>query len=293
MQYISAKTIVSGYKENNNWFGSNYNMNIYKGCNHGCIYCDSRSDCYRIDDFDEVKAKQNALEIIRNDLKSKRKTGVVATGAMSDPYNSFEKEFKLTREALKLIDEAGFGIAIATKSDLILRDIDILQRIQKHSPVLCKITITTCDDSLSAKIEPNVSLTSKRFETIKKLSQAGIYCGILLMPVLPFITDTKENIIGIIKIAKQSGADFIYPAFGMTLRSNQREYYYSKLDTLFPGIKEKYIRQFSDNYSCESPNAKKLYILFKNECDNFDIKYKMKDIIKGYRQCENLQLRLF
>ena len=197
-------------------------MNIYKGCCHGCIYCDSRSDCYGIEDFDRVRIKENSINLIEKDLKSKRKKGIVATGAMSDPYNPFEEKFLLTRKALELIDKYNYGAAIATKSDLIIRDIDVLKRIKEHSPVLCKITITTADDELSKKIEPNVCLSSERFKAIKKLSDEGIYTGILLMPILPFINDTEENIISIVRKAKENGAKFVYPAFGVTLRSNQR-----------------------------------------------------------------------
>lgn len=294
MELIPAKSIISGYRENNNWFGTNYNMNIYKGCCHGCIYCDSRSDCYGIDNFDIVRAKENSLEIIRRELKSKRKKGVIGTGAMSDPYNPFEKKFSLTGTALESIDSNGFGVAIATKSDLIVRDIDILKRIKNHSPVLCKITITTSDDELCKIIEPNVVVTSKRFQAIKKLSDEDIYTGILLMPILPFINDTEENIISIVRLAKENGAKFIYPAFGVTLRSNQRDYFFKMLDKSFPGIKEKYIKTFGNNYMCNSPNARKLYNTFAKECKRLGLLYKMNDIINGYKEgYNNEQLSLF
>lgn len=294
MELIPAKSIISVYRENNNWFGTNYNMNIYKGCCHGCIYCDSRSDCYGIDNFDIVRAKENSLEIIRRELKSKRKKGVIGTGAMSDPYNPFEKKFSLTRTALESIDSNGFGVAIATKSDLIVRDIDILKRIKNHSPVLCKITITTSDDELCKIIEPNVVVTSKRFEAIKKISDEDIYTGILLMPILPFINDTEENIISIVRLAKENGAKFIYPAFGVTLRSNQRDYFFKMLDKYFPGIKEKYIENFGNNYMCNSPNARKLYNTFAEECKRLGLLYKMNDIINGYKEgYNNEQLSLF
>ena len=156
MEYIGAKTIVTKTKDSR-WFGIDYNMNIYKGCCHGCVYCDSRSDCYQIQDFDRVRAKEDAIRIIRDDLRRKVKTGVVGTGAMSDPYNPFEKELKLTRHALELVDAFGFGAAIATKSHLMMRDMDILESIKDHSPVLCKVTVTTADDDLAKKIEPRVS----------------------------------------------------------------------------------------------------------------------------------------
>jgi DNA repair photolyase len=159
IQYIDAKTIISEYRTENEWFGANYNMNIYKGCNHGCIYCDSRSECYQVENFDQVRAKTNALTLIERDLKSKTKKGVVGSGAMSDPYNPFEKELCLTRGALALLHRYGFGVCLFTKSDLILRDLDLLCEISRHSPVLTAITITTSDDALSKKLERNVSLS--------------------------------------------------------------------------------------------------------------------------------------
>lgn len=180
MEYIPAKTIISNYASNNEWFGTNFNMNIYKGCCHGCIYCDSRSDCYQINDFDTVKAKENALE---------------------------------------LIDAFGFGTAIATKSPLITRDIDILKDIKEHSPVLCKVTITTTDDKLCRIIEPNVAPASKRFEAIHQLSKAGLFAGVLLMPVLPYINDTEENILSIVRQTANSGGKFIY-GYGLFLLRN-------------------------------------------------------------------------
>jgi DNA repair photolyase len=283
MKFIPAKTIVSGYMENNNWFGNNYNMNIYKGCCHGCIYCDSRSDCYRVDHFDEVRAKENALAIITKELKGKRKTGVIGTGAMSDPYNPFEKEYCLTRGALKIIDQYQFGVSIATKSDLITRDIELLKSIKIHSPVLAKITITACDDNLCKKLEPNVTISSKRFAAVKELSSHGIFTGILLMPVLPFLEDNEENIKGIIRNAYESGAKFIFPAFGVTLRQNQRDWYYKKLDEQFPTVKTEYIKQFGNSYECHSPNAKALFQLFQEECEKLGILYKMEDIVSGYK----------
>lgn len=294
MEFITAKTIISRYSENNSWFGINYNMNIYKGCNHGCIYCDSRSECYRVDNFDRVRAKENALALIEHELRSKRKKGVVGTGAMSDPYNPFEKEFMLTRRAMELINRFGFGAAIATKSDLILRDINIFKEISKHSPVLVKITVTTADDVLCRKIEPNASVSSDRFKAIKKLSQEGIFVGVLLMPVLPFIEDTEDNISKIIELAYQNGAKFIYPAFGVTLRQNQRDWYYNKLDELFPAVKEKYIKNYGSSYECRSLRAKELWSLFQNKCNKYGIFYKMNDIIRGYKDpYKYTQLSLF
>ncbi|EMU54064.1 MAG: hypothetical protein PWP67_1488 [Clostridium butyricum] len=287
MKYIEAKSIVSSYQGNNSWFGINYNMNIYKGCPHGCIYCDSRSECYGIEEFDAVRAKLNSTAIIRKDLKSKRKKGVVGTGAMSDPYNVFERKYEYTREALKLIDEFGFGIGIATKSSLITRDIDILKRIKTHSPVIIKITITTYDDKLCGKIEPNVSLSSKRFQALKMLSDEGIYAGILLMPILPFINDTEENIVNIVRKAYDNGAKFIFAyGMGLTLRGNQRDYYYEKLIKLFPEKKlvEQYMNGYGNSYECSSQNSRKLWSVFTKECNKYGILYKMSDIINDYKR---------
>jgi len=294
MEFVSAKTIISGYAEHNAWFGNNYTMNIYKGCCHGCIYCDSRSECYRIENFDVVRAKKDALILINKELKSKKRTGVIGTGAMSDPYNPFEEKYSLTRGALELINMHGFGVSIATKSSLITRDIDILKKIKSHSPVLVKITVTTCDDELCKKIEPNVGVASKRFSAIKELSDNGIFAGILLMPVLPFLEDNEDNISGIVKLAHENGAKFIYPAFGMTLRQNQRDWYFKKLDENFPGIKQKYVQEFRNDYECRSKNAKALWKLFQEECDRFGILYKMKDIIDAYKkEYKDNQLSLF
>lgn len=294
MKFIPAKSIITRTPHGSSWFGYDYNMNIYKGCCHGCIYCDSRSECYQIENFDEVRAKENVLNLIEMELKSKRKKGIIGTGAMSDPYNPFEEKYKLTRGSLELIDKYNFGINIITKSELITRDIDLYKKIASHSPVCVKLTITTFDDDLCSKIEPNVSVTSKRFEAIKKFSEAGIFTGVLIMPTLPFISDTEENIVSIVKATAEAGGKFIYPAFGVTLRQNQRDYFYDKLDILFPNLKQKYMKTFGNNYECVSPNAKALWKVFAPLCNKYGILYKMEDIIKGYKDSyEQEQLSLF
>lgn len=277
---IPAKTILSAYMKCG-WFGTNYNMNIYKGCCHGCIYCDSRSECYGILDFDTVRAKADALSVINNDLRSKRKKGTVITGSMSDPYNPHEKDCELSRGALKLIDYHGFGICIDTKSDLVTRDIDILQSISKHSSAFVNFTVTTADDDLCMKIEQSVCPTSERIKAIRKLTLSGITCGILLMPILPFINDTEENIVNIVEMAVNAGVKWIYAeGFGVTLRQNQREHFYTKLDKLFPGTKIKYINTFGTKYHCATPNYK-LFNIFVRECEKHNVLYRMSDIIKS------------
>ncbi len=293
MEYIPAKSIV--YRTNKSaWFGTEYNMNIYKGCNHGCIYCDSRSNCYQIDDFDQVKVKENALQTIRDDLRRKVKKGVIGTGSMSDPYNPLESELKLTRHALELVNAFGFGIAIATKSPLVTRDIDILKDIKEHSPVIVKMTVTCADDQLCKIIEPNVAPSSHRFQAINNLSQNGIYCGLLLMPLLPFLNDNEQNVLSIVRLAKESGAKFIYPGFGVTLRDRQRDYLYEMFEKEFKGYKEKYIKHFGNRYNCFTSKAKSLYSSFANECEKLGITYNMKEITRYYRRgYENIQLSLF
>jgi len=293
MEYISAKTIVTKTKTSA-WFGTDYNMNIYRGCSHGCIYCDSRSDCYRIEAFDRVRAKEDALGIIRDDLARKVQTGIIGTGAMSDPYNPFEVELKLTRHALELVNAFGFGVAITTKSPLVTRDMDVLCDIKQHAPVLIKLSVTTADNRLSKQIEPHVAPSSERFETVRKLSDAGLYAGVILMPTLPFLTDTEESILEIVRLAKESGARFVFPSFGVTLRSGQREYFYHKLDQSFPGLKEKYIKRYGDRYNCSSPKAKQLYAVFAKACHQLGLRYRMPHIIQDYKRGYAIdQLSLF
>lgn len=293
METIPAKTILGRTK--GGWFGTDYMMNLYRGCCHGCIYCDSRSDCYGIDDFDRVRAKENALTILRDELRRKVRTGVVGTGSMSDPYNPFEETELLTRHALELINAYGFGAVVLSKSALIARDTDILLEISEHSPVMAKMTVTTCDDELCRLIEPNVSLSSERFSAIAEMSDKGLFTGITLMPVLPFIEDTEENIVGIVKTAHECGARFVYPAFGMTLRGRQREHYLSQLEKIFPekGLRRKYESYFGENYGCTSPNVKKLWARFVSECERYGILYKMEDICAAYKSGYDTQLSFF
>lgn len=284
MQTFPAKTIVTNTKNGAGWFGAQYNMNIYRGCSHGCIYCDSRSECYRTDDFDVVRAKENALHIIRDDLRRKVRPGVVATGSMSDPYNPFEREQQLTRHALELIAAYGFGAAVLTKSDLICRDIDVLREIRRNAPVLCKLTVTTADDALAQKIEPHVSPPAARFDALARLADAGLPTCILLMPVLPWITDSEENLLTIVRRAREAGVMGVYPALGLTMRDRQRAHFYAALDREFPGLKEKYIAKYGTRYQCGSPNARALWKTFTAACDQAGIFYQMRDITRRYQR---------
>ena len=284
MEFIKSKTLLSKVKYGQQWYGIDYNMNLYRGCAHGCIYCDSRSNCYHIENFDTVKAKENAMVLLEQELAKKRTSGVIGIGSMSDTYNKQEEKYEITRQALKLISKYNFGVSIDTKSDLILRDLDILEEINSKNNVIIKFTITTAEDALSKRIEPNVCVSSKRFQAIKKLTDQGIFTGIMMNPVLPFITDNEENIKELVKMAHISGAKFIHTYMGMTLRENQRDYYFEKLDLLFKGIKQKYITTYGNKYMCVPNNYQKLYKVFKLECDKYGILYHMKDIINAYKK---------
>jgi DNA repair photolyase len=279
VEEIISKTILTKVHPNDNlWFHHDYNMNLYRGCSHGCIYCDSRSDCYHIENFDVVKPKKDSSLILEKELQTKRQKGIIGMGAMSDPYNPLEIKLEITRNALLLIEKYGFSVSIATKSDLILRDLDILERIAKNQKVNVAITITTANDELQSKIEPYASSTSARFNAIKKLREHGIFAGVLMMPILPFINDTIENIKGIVSLANKHQASYIYPAFGVTLRSNQREYFYQKLDVLFPTLTRKYQAMYGEKYSCQSPHIKTISAEFQKQCIADNIPYLISNI---------------
>lgn len=284
MKTVPAKTILQKNKSSD-WFGGDYNMNLYKGCCHGCIYCDSRSDCYRIEDFGTVRAKENCLQILRDELRRKVRTGVVGTGAMCDPYSPFEETEQLTRHALELLDAFEFGAHVLTKSRLIARDADVFLGITEHSPVLCQVTVTAADDKLSALVEPDVSRTSERLEALAELSENGLFTGVVMTPLLPFIEDTEENVLGIVRMAKECGARSVYPMFGLTMRGGQREYFYRKLEEIFPdsGLAERYAKTYGERYVCNSPRIKRLWKIFTEECQRLGLLYEMRDIIASYK----------
>ena len=283
MEFIKTKSILSRVGYGDDWFGIDYNMNLYRGCPHGCIYCDSRSECYGIENYGVPRGKEDALVILERELAAKRKKGIAGLGSMSDTYNPLEKEYEQTRGALKLLLKYGFGVAIDTKSDLILRDTDLLRQISERNGAIIKITVTTPHDELSRIIEPHVCVSSKRLAAIRELNENGIFAGILLTPILPFITDKEEDIRLLVKKAAGHGTRFIYTQMSMTLRDRQRDYYYQKLDEQFPGLKEKYQRRYGSSYGCLVPDHKHLYQAFTEECERYGILYKMDDIIKAYK----------
>lgn len=255
-------------------------MNIYRGCTHGCIYCDSRSKCYQINhDFEDVAVKENALILLEKALVSKRKKCMVGTGAMSDPYVHHEKELELTRNSLKMIYKYGFGASVLTKSKMVLRDLDILKQINERSRVVVQVTLTTYDEELCKILEPNVSSTKERFEALKILNENGIDTVVWLVPILPLINDNFDNIKGIMDYcvdAKVKG--IICFGMGLTLREGNREYFYSKLDTHFPGLKEKYISIYGNDYFIPSKNNKMLMKYIEKRCEENGILIEDKEV---------------
>ena len=251
-------------------------MNLYRGCQHQCIYCDSRSECYQIEDFDhDVLVKTNAIELLKRELPAKRVIGTIGTGSMNDPYMPLEMDFRLTRRALEVIAEFGFPVHAITKSDLVLRDLDLLEEIGRKTYAAVTFTITTADDLLSKRLEPGAPVSSSRLAALGSLSRRGILTGITLMPVLPFIEDTEENIRSIVRLGHSAGARYILPAFGMTLRDRQRDYFYDKLDRLFPGMRSRYEKAFGGRYSAPARNARRLGQVFAESCAKFGIAARM------------------
>ena len=261
MHFVDAKGLLSGS-------AGRYGMNIYRGCTHGCIYCDSRSRCYQFTHpFEDVEVKQNAPELLVQALKSKRKKCMIGTGSMSDPYMHCEEQLGLTRRCLEIILKYGFGAAIQTKSDRILRDIDLLDEINRSAKCVVQMTLTTWDDELCRKLEPNVCNTKRRIEVLEQMQARGIPTVVWLTPILPFINDTPENVTAILNECVRVGVKGIIDfGMGLTLRDGDREYYYDALDRDFPGLKERYIRRYGNAYELPSPRAAELRAILQKIC---------------------------
>jgi DNA repair photolyase len=243
-------------------------MNLYRGCTHGCIYCDSRSACYQMDHpFEDVAVKRNAPELLEAALRRKRRRCMIGTGSMCDPYLPLEKTELLTRRCLELIDRYDFGVSLLTKSDLVLRDLDLLTSINAKTKAVVCTTLTTFDEALCRIVEPNVCTTRRRAEMLKTVHKAGVHTAVWLCPILPFLNDTEENLRGLLSYCFDAGVEAIVNfGMGVTLRQGDREYFYQKLDEHFPGMKERYIRAFRESYQCPSPNQAKLMAIFRSEC---------------------------
>ena len=261
MHFVDAKGILTGKS-------GRYGMNIYRGCSHGCIYCDSRSRCYQFTHpFEDIEVKQNAPELLEKALKSKKKRCMIGTGSMSDPYMHCEGELCLTRRCLEVIRKYGFGIAVQTKSDRIMRDIDLLDDINRSAKAVVEMTLTTYDDELCRLIEPNVCDTKRRIEVLKEMQKRGIPTVVWMTPILPYINDTRENVEAILDACIDAGVKgIICFGMGVTLREGDREYYYAALDRYFPGLKERYIREYGNAYMLQSPQESELMRLLKEKC---------------------------
>lgn len=287
MHCIDAKTILSAKN----------GMNIYRGCTHGCIYCDSRSDCYQMDHpFEDIAVKQNAPELLEDALRRKRKPCMIGTGSMCDPYMHCEEGLGYTRRCLEIIDKYNCGVTVITKSDRILRDIDLFEQINRHSKAVVQMTLTTYDEKLCRIIEPNVCSTKRRYEVLKEFQKRGIPTVVWLCPILPYINDTEDNLRGILDYCFGAGVvGIINFGFGVTLRNGNREYFYQKLDEHFPGMKERYQKRFGNSYECPSDNATKLWGIFKRECQTRGVMYSPNDIFSYLNEypTANEQLSLF
>ena len=263
MHYVSAKGILSAKN----------GMNLYRGCEHGCIYCDARSDCYHMDhEFEDIEVKENALKLLEDAFRRKRRPCMIGTGSMSDPYMPLESKLCYTRRVLELVERYGFGITLITKSNLVLRDLDLLKRIQNKTKGVVQMTLTTYDEGLCRKLEPGVCTTKKRFETLKVLRDEEIPTVVWLCPVLPFLNDTMENINGILDYCVEASVKgIICFGMGVTLRDGNREYFYRQLDRHFPGLKQEYIRRYGNSYMLDSPNSLELMKLFHSRCEHSGI----------------------
>lgn len=263
MHYVKVKGILS----------STNGMNIYRGCTHGCIYCDARSKCYQMNHvFEDIEVKENAIELLEDALRRKRKRCMIGTGAMTDPYIPLEMKLGYTRRTLELIERYGFGVTLHTKSDRILRDMDLLTKINSKTKCVVQMTLTTADDKLCSIVEPNVCVTSRRAEVLRIMRDAGIPTVVWLCPVLPYINDTKENISEILDMCIEAKVyGIINFGMGMTLREGDREYFYMQLDKHFPGLKERYIRNYGYKYEISSPRCAELTELFRRKCEAYGI----------------------
>ncbi|MCR5096392.1 MAG: radical SAM protein [Erysipelotrichaceae bacterium] len=290
MHFVEAKGILSA--------NGGYNgMNIYRGCSHGCIYCDSRSTCYQFSHpFEDIEVKQNAPQLLEKALQSRRRQCMISTGSMSDPYMPCEKSLRLTRKCLQVIKKYGFGAAILTKSDLIMDDIDLLDEINRKARCVVQMTLTTYDDKLCSILEPHVCNTQRRIEVLEKMKERGIDTILWLTPILPFINDTRENVEAILNECVRIGVKGVIDyGMGMTLREGDREYYYAALDKYFPGMKEKYIRTYGNAYELQSPRAKELMKLMKDICSANGIIYTPEECFRFMNDFpqKNVQLSFF
>ncbi len=287
MHFVDAKALLTRHN----------GMNLYRGCAHGCIYCDSRSACYQFTHpFEDIEVKQNAPALLEEILKKKRRRIVISTGSMSDPYQPCEIELQLTRRCLELIDRYGFGASVITKSDLVLRDLALFERIHRNAKSVLQMTLTVADDHLSRVLEPNVCTTSRRYEVLKEFQRVGVPTVVWMTPILPFLTDTEENVRRILDCCFDAGVKGVVCfGMGLTLRDGNREYFYAALDRRFPGLSDEYRRRFGSAYEAASPNTERLLRLFHAECEKHGVLHEPDDCFRYIAALpeRNDQLSLF
>ncbi len=279
MHFVNAKSLLS----------QSNSMNIYRGCTHGCIYCDSRSLCYGMKhEFTDIEVKINAPQLLESALNKKRSKCMIGTGSMSDPYNHVEEKLHLTRQCASISDSYGFGFTFITKSTRFLNDLDIYKSISQKSKCVVQMTMTTFDENICSVIEPNVDTTNKRYCALKQLRDESIPSVVWISPILPFINDTKENMRGILDYCFDAGVKgIVYFGSGVTLREGDREYFYKKLDESFPGLKHEYMKKYAYSYECISPLARKLDEMVHNECDKYKIKYRPDEVFSYIKEYES------
>ena len=287
MHFTDAKGILTGGR-------GRYGMNIYRGCTHGCIYCDSRSRCYQFTHaFEDVEVKRNAPELLEQALRTKRQKCMIGTGSMSDPYMHCEEKLRLTRRCLQIILENGFGASIQTKSDRILQDLDLLDEINRSAKCVVQMTLTTYDDTLCRILEPNVCSTKRRIEVLKELQKRQIPTLVWLTPILPFLNDTEENITAILNECAEAGVKGVIDfGMGLTLRDGDREYYYAALDRHFPGMKERYISRYGNAYELPSPHAEELTEIFQRLCKKYGMLSRPEDCFRFARELPEREAQL-
>ena len=287
MHFVDAKSLLS--RQNG--------MNLYRGCAHGCVYCDSRSRCYQFTHaFEDIEVKRNAPALLEDILKRRRRRIVISTGSMSDPYQPCEKELRLTRQCLELIERYGFGASVITKSDLVLRDLELFERIHQKAKGVLQMTLTVADDALSRVLEPNVCTTTRRYEVLKEFQRAGVPTVVWMTPILPFLTDTEENVRRILDYCFDAGVKGVVCfGMGLTLRDGNREYYYEALDRHFPGLSDEYRRRYGNAYEIPSPNSEALWRIFHAACEKHGVLHDPDECFRFIAELpeQNEQLSLF
>ena len=285
MHFTNAKGILS----------SSNGMNLYRGCTHGCIYCDSRSRCYHMEhDFEDIEVKANAIELLERELRRKHSRCMLSTGSMTDPYIPLEEELGSVRRALALAHRYGFGFTLITKSARVLRDLELLKAINDDTKCVVQMTLTTCDEALCRKIEPHVSTTRERVEALKELRKAGIPTVVWLSPILPFINDTAENISSIVRMCNDAGVKgIICFGMGLTLREGNREYFYKSLDESFHGLRKRYEKAYGNRYVVSSPDERALMKLFHSTCSRYGMMHDNDEIFSYLREFPDPQPSLF